>query len=93
MDISLIIALISLKTCLYIAGICMEVSVSQNFELGLSFCFMVCRRRKYKNSQKLPVFYHKIKTRTLTTNLRHASVDNNVFYIYSKLYTCRLNIK
>ena len=53
---------------MYIAGICMEESVSQNFELGLSFCFMVFRRRnfekEYKNSQKLPVFYHKIKTRT-----------------------------
>ena len=68
MDISLIIALISLKTCMYIAGICMEVGISQNVELGLSFCFMVCRRRnfekEYKNSQKLPVFYHKVKTRT-----------------------------
>ena len=68
MDISVIIALISLKTCMCIAGICMEGSVSQIFELGLSFCFMVCRRRnfekKYKNSQKLPGFYHKIKTRT-----------------------------
>ena len=68
MDISLIIALISLKTCMCIARICMKGSVSQNFELGLSFCFMVCRRRnfekKLKNSQKLPVFYHKIKTRT-----------------------------
>ena len=68
MDISLIIALISFKTCMNIAGICVEGSVSQNFELGLSFCFMVCRRRnfekKIKNSQKLPVFYHKIKTRT-----------------------------
>ena len=97
MDISLIIALIALKTCMYISGICMEGSVSQNFELGLSFCLMVCRRRnfekKYKNSQKLPVFYHKIKTRTYTKNLRHTSLDKNVFFIYSKFYTCRFNIK
>ena len=67
MDISLIIALICLKTCMCIADICMEGSVSQIFDLGLSFCFMVCRRRhfekKYIKSQKLPVFYHKIKTR------------------------------
>ena len=67
MDISLIIAPISLKICMYIAEIYMEGSVSQNFDLGLSFCFMQCRRRhfekKYKKSQKLPVFYHKIKTR------------------------------
>ena len=67
MDISLIIAPISLKICMCIAEIDMEGSVSQNFDLGLSFCFMQCRRRhfekKYKKSQKLPVFYHKIKTR------------------------------
>ena len=60
MDISVIIALISLKTCMCIAGICMEGCMSQIFELGLSFYFMVCRRRnserKYENSQKLPVF-------------------------------------
>ena len=48
MDISLIIALISLKTCMYIAGIYMEGRVSQNFELGLSFCFMVCRSRNFE---------------------------------------------
>ena len=53
MDISLIIALISLKTCMCTAGICMEGSMSQNFELGLSFCLMVCRRRTFeKNKQK-----------------------------------------
>ena len=63
LDISLIIALISLKPCMCIDGICMEGSMSQNFELGLSFCFMVCRRRNLgkntKNSQKFPVSYHK----------------------------------
>ena len=67
MDISLIIALICLKSCMCIAEICMEGRVSQIFDLGLSFCFMLYRRRhfekKYKKSQKLPVFYHKIKTR------------------------------
>ena len=67
MDISLIIALTSLKMCMCIAEICMKGSVSQNFDLGLSFCFMQCRRRhfekKVQKSQKLPVFYHTIKTR------------------------------
>ena len=67
MDISLIIASISLKMCMCIAETYMEGSVSQDFDLGISFCFMQCRRRhfekKYKKSQKLPVFYHKIKTR------------------------------
>ena len=59
MDISLIIAHISLKICMCIAEICMEGSVSQNFDLGLSFSFMQCRRRhfekKVQKSQKLPV--------------------------------------
>ena len=45
MDISLIIAPISLKMCMCIAKICMEGSASQNTDLGLSFCFMQCRRR------------------------------------------------
>ena len=49
MDISLIIALISLKICMYIAGICMEGSVSQNFELGLSFCLMKKKKKIHKS--------------------------------------------
>ena len=68
MNISLIIALICLKTCMCIAEICMEGRVPQNFDLGLSFCFVPYRKRNferiYKNSQKLPVFCYKIKTRT-----------------------------
>ena len=68
MDISLIIAHICLKICMCFVEICMEGSVSQNFDLGLSFCFMLCGRRHFekkkdKKSQKLPVSYHKIKTR------------------------------
>ena len=67
MDISLIISLICLKICMCIPEICMKGSMSQNFDLGLSFCFMLVRRwnfgEKYKKSQKLPVLYHKIKTR------------------------------
>ena len=38
MDISLIIALICLKICMYIPKMYMEGSVSQIFELGFSFC-------------------------------------------------------
>ena len=41
--------------------------MSQNFDIELSFCFIVCGRwkleNKYKNLQKLPVFCHKIKTK------------------------------
>ena len=44
MDISLIIALICLIICMYIPKIYMEGRVSQIFDIGLSFCFIVCRR-------------------------------------------------
>ena len=41
--------------------------MSQIFDIGLSFDFIECRRwkleQKYKRSQNLPVFYHKIKTK------------------------------
>ena len=43
-----------------IAEICMEGTVSQNFDLGLSFCFMLCRRKnlekKYKKITKVTRF-------------------------------------
>ena len=45
---------------MYILKMYMEGSVSQNFDIGLSFCFIVCRRlklqKKSKKSEKLPVF-------------------------------------
>ena len=45
----------------------MEGKLFQNFDIRLSFCFMFVEKgilkKKYKKSQKLPVFYHKIKTR------------------------------
>ena len=54
MDISLIITLTSLKMCMCIAEICMEGSVSQKLDLGLSFCFVQCRRRHFeKKSTKI----------------------------------------
>ena len=46
MDISVDIILIDLKTCIHIAAICFEGSMSQNLDIGLSLCFMVCRRRE-----------------------------------------------
>ena len=56
MDISLIISPISLKICMCIAEIYMEGSVSQNFDLGLSFCFMQCRRRHFQKMTKVTRF-------------------------------------
>ena len=38
MDISLVKALSCLKFFMYIAEICLQGSVSQNFDIGLSFC-------------------------------------------------------
>ena len=52
---------------MYIPEICSEGRLSQNFDIELSFCFIVCRRwklgKKYKKLQKLPVFCHKMKTK------------------------------
>ena len=54
------IAPIYLKTSIHIAGTCFERNMSRNFNIGLSFCFMVCRIRDFdknhKKSQRLPVF-------------------------------------
>ena len=86
MDISLTTALIGLKSFIHIAETCFEGSMSQNFDIWLSFCFVVCRRRnigKYDKIHKSYLFfYHKIKTKAYTQNLRHASLDQNVFYTY-----------
>ena len=40
MDISLIMALIFLKMCMHTTKVCSEGRISQNFDIGLSFCFM-----------------------------------------------------
>ena len=45
-DISLIITPIHLKTPIHLAETHLEGSVSQDFDIGLSFCFIVCRRRE-----------------------------------------------
>ena len=46
MDISLIIIHIGLQICIHIVGICLEGRVPQNSDIGLSVCFMLCRRRE-----------------------------------------------
>ena len=60
MDFSLIMTLMCMKIFIHSAEICFEGCVSQKFDIGLSFCFMVCRiwncEKKCKKSQKLPVF-------------------------------------
>ena len=68
MNISFIMPFEILIFFVYVGKTYFEGSVSQNFDIGLSFCFIVCRRWNFakneKKSQKLPVFCHKIKTRT-----------------------------
>ena len=41
MDISLIITPIWLKTFMHIAEVCVEVNLSQNCDVGLSYCFLM----------------------------------------------------
>ena len=49
-----------------IAEIDIEGSMSQDFDLGLTFCFMQCRRRHFEKKvqkiTKVTLFHHKIKT-------------------------------
>ena len=47
MDISLIIAIIYLKTSIHITETRFEGKMCQNFSIGLSFCFIVCRIRNF----------------------------------------------
>ena len=42
-DISLIIGFIIMKFCIGVAEDCLEGSMSQNFNIGPSFYFMLCR--------------------------------------------------
>ena len=97
MDISLIKRPKSLKFLLHVGETHMEGSVSQNFNIGLSFCFIVTRisffERKLKKIQKLPVFCYKIKTKTLIKILRHSSLDMNVSLTCSKGGAFGTNIK
>ena len=78
MHISLIINITGMKIAIHVAEIHWEGSVSQNFNIGLDFCFFLCRGlnflKKYKESQMLPVFYSKMRTRTLINNLTHPSL-------------------
>ena len=48
MDFSLTTALICLNFCVCIAEMYMKGSGSQNVDLGLSFCFTLCRRRNFE---------------------------------------------
>ena len=56
MDISLIISLICLTIRMYIPSMYLEGGVSQNVDIGLCYCFIVCRRWKLgKKIQKVTI--------------------------------------
>ena len=81
--ISLIIARICLKTSMCIAEMCMEGSMSQNFDLGLSF--ILSRRRNFEGKKITKVthfFIIKYELGPKQKKLRHSSLDKNVLYIY-----------
>ena len=54
MDISLVMKITGIKLAIHAAEIRLEGRVSQNFDIGLSFCFMLCRRLNFlKKIQKI----------------------------------------
>ena len=67
--------------------------MSQIFFKCPSFCFMKSRKKKKKMHLKFPVFYNKMKTRAYLKNLRHSSLQSNVFDIYEKFQYQVCNIK
>ena len=54
-----------MKIAIHVAETHSEGSVSQNFEIGLSFCFILCRKmdfqKKYKKYKSCPFFPLKMK--------------------------------
>ena len=66
--ISLNIRLTSFKTAIHVSETHLEGRVSQNFDICLSLNFVACRnggfQQNTKKSQKLLIFFSKMKTRT-----------------------------
>ena len=64
MDISLIIKVTDLQFCIHIQNVTGEGTVSQNFDIGPDLFFLEnLEKRLKKIYKKLPVFWHKIKSR------------------------------
>ena len=47
MNISLIMNITGMKIAIHVAETRLEGSVSQNFDIGLSFCVILCRRLNF----------------------------------------------
>ena len=67
--------------------------MSQIIDVGPSFYFMKSRKIIMKTLLNLPVFCHKIKTRTYIKMLRHGSLQMNVLSMSLKLKICNINNK
>ena len=67
--------------------------MSQIFYLGPSFYFINSRKLSLKKYKNVPIFYHKIRTKALIKDLRHASLEGNVIIIYAKFQYCEVHIK
>ena len=88
MNISLFIAPICLKICMCIAEVCMEGSLSHNFDIGLTFFYIYyveegILKKGTKNHKSYPFFIIKLKLGPKRKNV----------FTFSKFCTCRLNIK
>ena len=83
--ISLIMHIIYLTPLVHTENIAMEGTLSQIlYTCPHLFFFIKCRKNIQKNNQKVAVFFHKIKTRMKSKNLRHSSINMDVGYIYTK---------
>ena len=73
----------------------MEESLSQIFFKCPSFCFMKSRKNCFKNTLKVAGFFVfiKIRTRAYIKNLRHSSLQRDVFGISEKFQYQVYNIK
>ena len=71
MDISLIVTLTCLKTCMHIGEIFLEGDMSRSLDIGLSFCVIVCRIREFEKNKdiKRGIHVERIKVETLDINL------------------------
>ena len=60
MDISLIFKITGIKIAIHVSETSLEEKVSQNVDIGLGFCFILCRRLNFakntKNHKSYPFF-------------------------------------
>ena len=67
--------------------------MSQNFDLGLGLFVMLCRIYENNFFTIIYVLYHKIVTKSIIKNLRHASLEKNVLNDFLKFYISVQNSK